>query len=85
MFGDILLGVVSFCTFISYFPQALKLVKTKTSNDLSIGTWILWVLSSFCYIIYAIFVSCDAMLVFETGLELFFCLFILMLVVIYKK
>lgn len=85
MFGNILLGVVAFCTFISYFPQTLKLLKYKKSSDLSIGTWLLWVISSSCYIIYAIFVSGDGMLIFETGLELFFCIFILILVILYKN
>lgn len=29
MFGNILLGIVSICTFISYFPQTVKLIKTN--------------------------------------------------------
>ena len=36
MVGDILLGIVSFCTFISYLPQIMKLLKTKKSEDLNI-------------------------------------------------
>lgn len=72
MLGNILLGIVSFCTFISYFPQTVKLIKTKKSEDLSIQSWILWVISSFSYTLYAILVSNDGMLIFETCLELFF-------------
>lgn len=85
MLGNILLGIVSFCTFISYFPQAIKLFKTKKSNDISIKSWILWVISSFSYTMYAILVSKDAMLIFETCLELFFCLLILILTIQYRK
>lgn len=85
MLGNVLLGIVSFCTFISYFPQFVKLIKTKKSEDLSIHSWILWVTSSFCYTLYAIIISKDGMLIFETCLELFFCLSILILAIIYRK
>lgn len=79
MLGNVLLGIVALCTFISYFPQTIKLLKTKKSSDLSIQSWILWVTSSFAYTLYGILVSKDFMLIFETGLELVFCLVILTL------
>lgn len=85
MLGNILLGIVSFCTFMSYFPQTIKLIKTKKSGDLSIQSWILWVTSSLSYTLYAILISKDAMLIFETCLETFFCLLILILAVTYRK
>lgn len=85
MLGNILLGIVSICTFISYFPQTVKLIKTKKSEDLSLHSWILWVISSFSYTLYAIIVSKDFMLIFETSLELFFCLIILILAIKYRK
>lgn len=85
MLGNILLGIVSICTFISYLPQTIKLIKTKKSNDLSIQSWILWVTSSLSYTIYAVLVSKDAMLIFETGLELSFCLIILVLAIKYRS
>ena len=85
MLGNCLLGIVSVCTFIWYFPQTVKLLKTKKSDDLSISSWILWVISSISYTTYAICVSKDAMLIFETSLELFFCLLILLLTIRYKN
>ena len=85
MLGNCLLGIVSICTFISYFPQTVKLLKNKKSDDLSIPSWILWVISSLSYTIYAICVSKDVMLIFETSLELFFCLIILVLAIKYKN
>lgn len=84
MFGNVLLGLVSICTMISYLPQAIKLIKTKKSNDLSIDSWILWVVSSLSYTLYAVFYSKEFMLIFETSLELFFCLFIMILAIKYK-
>lgn len=85
MLGNILLGIVSLCTLISYLPQTIKLLKTKKSDDISIQSWVLWGVSSFSYTLYAIIVSKDFMLIFETTLELIFCLIILILSAIYRK
>ncbi len=85
MLGNILLGIVSICTMISYLPQTIKLIKTKKSNDLSINSWILWVTSSLSYTLYAVLCSKEYMLIFETSLELAFCLIILLLALKYKN
>lgn len=85
MIGNVLLGIVSLCTLISYLPQTIKLIKTKKSSDLSINSWILWVVNSLSYTLYAFICSKDFMLIFETTLELFFCLLILLLAVKYRN
>lgn len=85
MLGNILLGIVSLCTMISYLPQTIKLIKTKKLSDLSINSWILWVVSSLSYTLYAILCNKDFMLIFETSLELFFCFIILFLAIKYKN
>lgn len=85
MLGNILLGIVTLCTLISYFPQTIKLIRTKKSNDLSIKSWLLWVTSSLSYTLYAVLCSKDFMLILETSLEFSFCLIILALAVIYRK
>ena len=85
MLGNILLGIVSLCTMISYLPQTIKLIRTKKSNDLSVNSWILWVVSSLSYTLYAFICSKEFMLIFETSLELFFCLLILILAIKYKN
>lgn len=85
MLGDVLLSVVSLCTLISYLPQSIKLIKTKKSNDLSITSWIIWVVSSFSYSLYAFLCSDEFMLKFETTLEFSFCLLILLLTIKYRK
>ena len=87
MVGNLLLGVVSLCTLISYLPQIILLIKTKKSEDLSLTSWILWVVSSYSYLLYAILVSKDLMLIFQTMLEFIFCVVTLVLSIIflYKK
>ena len=85
MLENILLGIVSICTFISYFPQIVKCLKTKEAEDLSIWSWILWVVSSLAYTSYAIICTDSFMLVFETTMELTFCAIILICAIIYRK
>lgn len=85
MLGNILLGIVSLCTMISYLPQTIKLIRTKSAEDLSISSWVLWVTSSLAYTLYAVLCSDDGMLIFETSLELTFCLIILLLALIYRN
>lgn len=85
MLGNILLGIVSLCTMISYLPQTIKLIRTKSAEDLSISSWVLWVTSSLAYTLYAVLCSDDGMLIFETALELAFCLIILLLALIYRN
>ena len=41
MLGNVLLGIVTLCTLFSYLPQAIKLIQTKKSNDLSVISWII--------------------------------------------
>ena len=84
MMGNVLLGIVSLCTFISYLPQAIRLIKTKKSNDLSTTSWIIWVVSSLSYSLYAFLYSNEFMLRLETALEFFFCLLILLLTLKYR-
>ena len=85
MLGDVLLGIVSLCTLVSYLPQAIKLIKTQESNDLSTTSWIIWVVSSFSYLLYAFLCSNEFMLKFETVLGFSFCLLILILTIYYRK
>ena len=85
MLENILLGIVTMCTMISYLPQTVKLIKTKKSNDLSLKSWILWVVSSLSYTLYALLCSDEGMLLVETSVEFFFCLLILSLAVKYRK
>ena len=85
MLENILLGIVSVCTFISYFPQLIKCIKSKELEDLSIASWILWVVSSLSYTLYAILCTDSFMMIFETCLELTFCVLILIFAIIYRE
>lgn len=85
MLANILLGIVSLCTMVSFLPQAIKLIKTKESDDISITSWILWVISSLSYVLYAYLCRDEFMLRLENTLEFSFCILILTLTLIYRN
>jgi len=85
MFKNILLIIVSICTMISYLPQIKKIIISKSSEDLSIKSWVLWVVSTSCYAMYAWFYVKDYMLMFSSTLEFLFCLIILILTIRYSN
>lgn len=85
MLANILLGIVSLCTMVSFLPQAIKLIKTKESDDISITSWILWVISSLSYVLYSYLCTDEFMLRLENTLEFSFCILILTLTLIYRN
>lgn len=85
MLENILLGGCFCCTFISYFPQIVKCLKTRQAEDLRIWSWILWVISSLSYTLYAFICTDSFMLIFETCLAFGFCLIILVCAIVFRK
>lgn len=85
MLGNILLTIVTICTLISYMPQVIKLIRSKNAESISVGSWVLWVTSSFVYLTYSVFCSNDFMLFIECLLEFLFCVTILALSVFYTR
>ena len=49
----ITMWIVTITMYVSYVPQIYKLIKTKKSEDLSVNSWILWVISSTADTIYS--------------------------------
>ncbi len=84
-FGDILLMIVSICTFVSYLPQIVKSLTTGKTEDLSIWAWILYVTSSVCYTAYAIFYQSNILLIVQTTLESIMCAIILTLAICFGE
>lgn len=68
---------------ISYLPQIIKLIRTKKSEDISICTWIIWVVSSLSYLVYS-FLDGDFMLIVSSALEFGMSIIILVLTLKYN-
>ena len=80
----ILMGIVTICSYIGYVPQLAKLIKTKNSEGLSSVSWIIFIVSLFCCVAYAIILGRWEMLV-AYGSELGLSLIILYLIYRYRK
>ena len=76
--------IVPIIEFISYFPQIMKLYKTKKADDISIRSWSLWVLTSLLKGIYVIIIN-DIALMFIYGFTLTLCIVTLTLSLYYQK
>lgn len=51
---NITMWIVTVCTYISYMPQIVKLLKTKKSEDLSVASWVLWTISAIANLVYSL-------------------------------
>ena len=49
---EIILLYITITGFISYVPQIARLIKTKSADDCSISTWLMWVVNASLYLLY---------------------------------
>lgn len=49
---ELILLYITVAGFVSYLPQILRLIKTKSAEDCSISSWCIWLLNSFLYWLY---------------------------------
>ena len=49
---EILYLIYCIIVYIEYFPKFIKLFKTKSSNDYSVGSTILSLVGMFCWVVY---------------------------------
>ncbi len=80
----LLMGIITVCAYIGYVPQIITLLKTKHSEDLSIASWLIWVISTTCGTIYSIVIKRPEMLIMYAS-ELILSLIILFLIIKYRK
>lgn len=37
----ITMWIVTICTYVSYIPQIVKLIRTRSSEDISVASWVM--------------------------------------------
>lgn len=84
MLVNVLLSIVSICTLISYGPQITQLIISKSSDDLSISSWVVGTISYLAYVLYAYLCTTDNMLKFTAMLELVLSCMVLILIVFFR-
>lgn len=79
-----LLGLAAaICTTVSFLPQALKIIKTKHTKDLSLGMYTVLTTGVFLWFLYGIIIK-DLPIILANGITLIFTVTILFLIIKYK-
>lgn len=79
------LSIYTVLEFAAYMPQIIKLLKTKSADDLSLGYWFTWIAADLCYLGYILTETPEIGLMFIVFLDLAFLIFVLSLTIYYQK
>lgn len=72
------------CMAVSFLPQAIKTCRTKDVGSFAVGTYIIYNLGVFCWVVYGIYIR-SIQMAFFNALCLCFTLPILYMVIKYHK
>ena len=79
-----LIGVAAaICTTVSFLPQAIKVIKTKRTKDLSLAMYLIFTIGVLLWLVYGIVLS-DIPLIIANTITMIFSLIILVMKLIYK-
>ena len=73
----------AFCTTIAFLPQAVKVWKTKSTQDISLYMFIIFTIGVFSWLVYGIIIS-DLPIILANAVTLILSLFILLFKLKYK-
>ena len=76
--------LVTFCTTISFLPQAIKVYKSKSTKDISLYMFLIFTIGTFCLLIYGIVISSGTIMIANT-ITLILSFFILIYKIKYKQ
>jgi len=89
MIANFLQGGVPLLSLFAYFPQWRKIVANRSSKDISLTSWLVWLLSSAIAIFYAVMqyaiTGKGTALIFSSALALVFVSITLCLVIWFRK
>lgn len=71
------------CTTIAFLPQAIKVIKTKQTKDLSLGMYFTFTTGVFLWLVYGIMIS-DFPIIVANAVTLLFASVILLMKLKYK-
>ncbi|WP_369049070.1 SemiSWEET transporter [Tenacibaculum sp. UWU-22] len=75
--------IAATCTTISFLPQAIQVIKTKHTKDLSLTMYLLFTVGIFLWFIYGLVIS-DLPMIIANGITLIFSSIILVMKLKYK-
>ncbi len=87
--ANFLQGCVPLLGLFAYFPQWKKIVANRSSKDISLTSWLVWLLSSIIAIFYAVIqyriTGKGTALIFSSVLALVFVFITVCLIALYRK
>lgn len=79
-----LLGLAAgICTTVSFLPQAIKIIKTRHTKDLSLGMYSVLTMGICLWLLYGIMLN-DPAIILANGITLIFAVTILWMIMKYK-
>jgi len=75
--------IAAFCTTFAFFPQAVKVWKTKSTKDISLHMFIIFTIGIFSWLVYGFSIS-DIPLILANSVTFLLSLFILIYKIKYK-
>ena len=78
-------GILMFWGCASYLPQIIRLIKTRSSNDLSLSSWAMWSVSSALWMTLLILDESGILVILIHALELTLCLTTLVLGILFRR
>lgn len=82
---ELILLYITVNGFISYFPQIVRCIKTKSSNDVSISSWVIWSINSILYLTYLILDKVNIWLKLSQAMEVILIVTTLFVVLFYRR
>ena len=80
----ILMTVITIAAYIGYIPQIITLLRTKKSDNISIMSWVIWLISMICGLAYSIILLRSEMIMCYAS-EFILSLIIFYLILKYRK
>lgn len=81
---ELILIYITIVGFISYIPQIVRLIKQKSSEDVSVVTWVIWTVNSALYLLYLHLSEVTKWLIFSQTVEVIL-IFITLLTVLFFR
>lgn len=73
----------AFCTTVAFFPQAIKVYKSRSTKDISLWMFLIFTIGVFLWLFYGILIN-DLPIIFANFVTLLLSVFILIYKIKYK-
>lgn len=83
VFEIILLTIIQICTFACYFPQIIKTIRTKKSEDVAISSWSISMISALSYTIYGVIIN-DTFIILTCATEVLLAIVSVIVLIKYR-